>query len=71
MDFQDKMDWINSVLPEPFRSEFFDEVVVDVEEDDIRTLNKVFTYYIDDCQSELPDGVMDKISEKYLCIILD
>lgn len=65
------LDWINEVLPEPFKTEFNEDVLTDGGEDyDMRTLNKVFTYYIDDCQDELPEEVIDKISEKYIFIQL-
>lgn len=64
----EKLEWMVGVLPEPFKTEFQEDVLVDVEEYDIRVLNKVFTYYIDDIQNELPDSVLDKIKEKYLFI---
>ena len=66
-----RLDWINEVLPEPFKTEFNEDVLVDGGEDyDMRTLNKVFTYYIDDCQNELPAEVKNKIAEKYFVIQL-
>ena len=69
-EVREKLDWIISILPEPFKTEFVEEVIVDEDEYDIRTLNKVFTYYIDDCQNELPEDVMNKIREKYIFINL-
>lgn len=69
-DVKERLDWMIDVLPEPFKTEFVEDVLVDEDEYDMRTLNKVFTYYIDDCQRELPESVLDKINEKYVFIRL-
>ena len=67
-----RLDWINEILPEPFKTEFNEDVLIDSGEDyDMRTLNKVFTYYITDCQDELSDDIKNKIAQKYLVIQLN
>ena len=68
---KERLDWIISILPEPFKTEFTEDVLIDEDEYDMRTLNKVFTYYIDDCQEELPESTIKAIQEKYLFIRLD
>ena len=70
IEVKEKLDWMLSVLPEPFRTEFKEDVLVDEDEYDLRVLNKVFTYYIDDVQDELPEDTLDKIKEKYVFINL-
>ena len=67
---KERWEWMVSILPEPFKTEFMEDVLVDESEYDMRTLEKVFTYYIQDCWEELPPSVKEIIEEEYLIIEL-
>lgn len=69
-EFEEKKEWMINVLPDPFKEEFEVDVLIDLKNMDMKTLNKVFTYYITEIQTELPKEVLEKISEKYLFIEL-
>ena len=67
----ERLEWMKSILPDSFKDEFENEVLVDGGEDyDIKTLENVFLYYIQDCWEELPDSVKKIIDEEYLVIEL-
>lgn len=69
-DAQEKYEWIVNTLPDPWKTEFIEDILVWDYEYDWRTLNKVFMYYIDDCYSELPKEAQDEIDDKYIMIEL-
>ena len=65
-----RKDWMISILPEPFKSEFKEDVLDSESDYDMKTLEKVFTYYIQDCWNELPVSVKNIIEEEYFMIEL-
>ena len=65
----EKFEWIIETLPDPWKTEFLEEVLVG-HPYDFKTLNKVFMYYIDDCYSELPQKTQDEIDSEYIMIEL-
>lgn len=69
-DAVEKFKWIIKTLPEPWKTEFVDDILVYKSSYDFRVLNKVFMYYIDDIYSELPEETQDEINDKYIMISL-
>ena len=69
-DAIEKFEWIINTLPDPWKTEFLNDILVYQCSYDWRTLNKVFMYYIDDYYSELPQETQDEIEDKYIMISL-
>ena len=69
-DAVEKFKWIIKILPDPWKTEFVDDVLVYKNSYDFRVLNKVFMYYIDDIYNELPKETKDEIDDKYIMISL-
>ena len=66
----EKFEWIIQTLPDPWKTEFVDDILVYKSSYDFRVLNKVFMYYIDDIYNELPEETQDEIDSKYIMISL-
>lgn len=56
------------LLPERYHEEFLNDVIVDYES--IRSLRKVFSYYLADIYNELSTDEQERIEEKMLVITL-
>ena len=69
-DAVEKFEWIIQTLPDPWKTEFVDDILVYKSSYDFRVLNKVFMYYIDDIYNELPEETQDEIDDKYIMISL-
>lgn len=69
-DAIEKFEWIIQTLPDPWKTEFVDDILVYKSSYDFRVLNKVFMYYIDDIYNELPEETQDEIDDKYIMIHL-
>ena len=69
-DAVEKFEWIIQTLPNPWKTEFVDDILVYKSSYDFRVLNKVFMYYIDDIYNELPEETQDEIDSKYIMIRL-
>ena len=69
-DAIDKFQWIIQTLPEPWKKEFLNDILVYDSSYDFKVLNKVFMYYIDECYNELPEETQDEINDKYIMISL-
>lgn len=69
-DAVEKFKWIVQTLPDPWQTEFVNDILVYKSSYDFRVLNKVFMYYIDDVYSELPKETKDEINNKYIMISL-
>ena len=69
-DAVEKFEWIIQTLPNPWKTEFVDDILVYKSSYDFRVLNKVFMYYIDDIYNELPKETQDEINDKYIMISL-
>lgn len=69
-DAIEKFEWIIQTLPDPWKTEFVDDILVYKSSYDFRILNKVFMYYIDDIYNELPEETQDEIDSKYIMIRL-
>lgn len=69
-DAIEKFEWIIQTLPDPWKTEFVDDILVYKSSYDFRVLNKVFMYYIDDIYNELPKKTQDEIDDKYIMISL-
>lgn len=69
-DAIEKFEWIIQTLPDPWKTEFVDDILVYKSSYDFRVLNKVFMYYIDDIYNELPEETQDEIDSKYIMIRL-
>ena len=69
-DAVEKFEWIMQTLPNPWKTEFVDDILVYKSSYDFRVLNKVFMYYIDDIYNELPKETQDEIDDKYIMISL-
>lgn len=69
-DAVEKFEWIIQTLPNPWKTEFVDDILVYKSSYDFRVLNKVFMYYIDDIYNELPEKTQDEINDKYIMISL-
>lgn len=69
-DAIEKFEWIIQTLPDPWKTEFVDDILVYKSSYDFRVLNKVFMYYIDDIYNELPKETQDEIDDKYIMISL-
>ena len=69
-DAIEKFEWIIQTLPDPWKTEFVDDILVYKSSYDFRVLNKVFMYYIDDIYNELPKETQDEINDKYIMISL-
>ena len=65
-----KFEWIIQTLPDPWKTEFVDDILVYKSSYDFRVLNKTFMYYIDDIYNELPKETQDEINDKYIMISL-
>lgn len=63
-----KLEWMVGILPEPFKSEFTEDVLIDDYDYDMKTLEKTFSYYIEDCWEELPQSVKNVVTENYVII---
>lgn len=66
----EKFEWIIQTLPDPWKTEFVDDILVYKSSYDFRMLNKTFMYYIDDIYNELPEETQDEIDSKYIMIRL-
>lgn len=66
----EKFEWIIQTLPDPWKTEFVDDILVYKSSYDFRMLNKTFMYYIDDIYNELPEKTQDEIDSKYIMIRL-
>ena len=69
-DAKEKYNWIINTLPEPWKTEFVEDILVWDYEYGFRDLNKCFMYYIDDIYNELPKEAQDEIDDKYIIISL-
>lgn len=69
-DAIEKFEWIIQTLPDPWKTEFVDDILVYKSSYDFRVLNKVFMYYIDDIYNELPEETQNEIDSKYIMISL-
>jgi len=69
-DAIEKFEWIIQTLPDPWKTEFVDDILVYKSSYDFRMLNKTFMYYIDDIYNELPEENQDEIDSKYIMIRL-
>ena len=69
-DAIEKFEWIIQTLPDPWKTEFVDDILVYKSSYDFRMLNKTFMYYIDDIYNELPEETQDEIDSKYIMIRL-
>lgn len=69
-DAIEKFKWIIQTLPDPWKTEFIDDILVYKSSYDFRVLNKVFMYYIDDILNELPEETQNEIYSKYIMISL-
>lgn len=69
-DAVEKFKWIVQTLPNPWKTEFVDDILVYKSSYDFGVLNKVFMYYIDDIYNELPKETQDEINDKYIMISL-
>lgn len=69
-DAVEKFEWIIKILPDPWKTEFVEDVLVYKNSYNFRVLNKVFMYYIDDIYNELPKETKDEIDDKYIMISL-
>ena len=66
---EELMNWILKTLPDKWKLEFIEEIMVGPSYD-YRTLNKVFMYYCDDILEEIPTKTYNKIAKKYIMISL-
>ena len=66
----EKFEWIIETLPDPWKTEFLEDILVYGSSYGFKMLNKVFMYYIDDCYNELPQQIQDEIDSEYIMIEL-
>ena len=66
---EELMDWILETLPDQWKLEFIEDIMVGPSYD-YRTLNKVFMYYCEDILEEIPIETYNQIAEKYIMIEL-
>lgn len=69
-DAVEKFKWIVQTLPDPWKTEFVNDILVYKSSYDFGLLNKVFMYYIDDVYRELPQETQYEINNKYIMISL-